>query len=193
MFIYILVFLLIFFLIVKEKIHVIFFLMKYFDIISWEQHQKIKVYIPENNKNSELVKQGFEEWSTVTKGNISFDYVTKDIFADIKVVFQNKFNEKQVKWYDLDIGQTYCYLLDNLPIKINKMEIIIVDRDNIDGTYLKKDQLYNVIVHEIGHALGLWRHSYDKNSVMYKSASNEGKQQNITQEDIKRLRKLYKF
>ena len=197
MFISIFIILCLIFIAIKEKIHIIFFLMNYFDIVSWENPKNIKVYIPKNHKNSELVKQGFEEWLTVTEGNIGFDYIEDEESAEIKVVFQNKFNEKQVEWYDLAIGQTYSSIYDAIPAKIAEMKIVIVERDNIDGTYLKKDQLYTTIIHEIGHALGLWRHSFDKNSVMYKSTNddddNDEQQQKITQEDIQRLKKLYKF
>ena len=45
-----------------------------------------------------------------------------------------------------------------------------------------------VAIHEFGHAVGLGKHSKDKKSIMY---YEEGDNQQLTSEDIKRIENLY--
>ena len=135
-----------------------------------------------------MVKQGFEEWVTKTTGNIKFDYIKDEKFADINVIFQNMSTKEQIPLYELIVGQASVYHYE--VNKIRKAEIFIVDRELITKRYLPKEELYCVIRHEIGHAIGLLKHSNDIKSIMHAEYDAE---QKITNDDIERLRKIYKF
>ena len=46
------------------------------------------------------------------------------------------------------------------------MTITIYDKD-ANGSYFSDRQLYNTVLHEIGHALGIMGHSYSTDDLMY--------------------------
>jgi predicted Zn-dependent protease len=69
-------------------------------------------------------------------------------------------------------------------------EIIISDRSP-NGALFRSDAVYRVMVHEIGHAIGIFGHSESKDSVMYYAKVNRNAY--ITPLDIKYVNKLYGF
>ncbi len=59
--------------------------------------------------------------------------------------------------------------------KLKKMTITMYDKDAY-GNYFSDKELYNTILHEIGHSLGIMGHSYSTDDLMY--MSNEEQQNN---------------
>ena len=69
-----------------------------------------------------------------------------------------------------------------------KIYISIYD---MNGKPMTKNQVYTIMLHEIGHALGL-EHSKDPNSLMYTGTNSEmAEDQEILPEDVKALYDLY--
>lgn len=83
--------------------------------------------------------------------------------------------------------------------QLKKMTITMYERDAM-GNYFSDRELYNTILHEIGHALGLMGHSYSTEDVMY-MASTAGQNnifaryrssfQYISSIDLNTIRLLY--
>ena len=163
------------------------FFMEFFDIFAWKNSKNINVYIPAESTYSQAMEQCFKKWEEVTQHNISFHYINDKEIADIEVIFKSKFDSNEIKWYDFDIGRTTLQFSDK-----PKMTINIVQKDNAVGRYLKDDEIINIMLHEIGHSIGLWKHSCNKKSVMYAEIDKETEQK-ILKEDIARLSKIYKF
>ena len=61
------------------------------------------------------------------------------------------------------------------------------------GELFSNEILDKICLHEIGHAIGLWRHSFNKNSIMYAKTTIDGIKQTILKEDIERLKKSINF
>ena len=83
--------------------------------------------------------------------------------------------------------------------KLNKMNIVLYDK-NPYGEFFTEKQIFNTILHEVGHALGIMGHSYDNDDIMYMSAEtedifsqNKSYFQYLTDNDINTIRLLYKL
>ncbi len=148
----------------------------------WLNPKSIRTYIPEHAKK-ELMKQAFTQWTTFTNGKIAFKYVNSPKNAQIVVKFVKDIYD--VTGNKTTIGQTYH---KSLGPEMVYAEITISDRSP-NGAAFKKDAVYRVMVHEIGHALGIFGHSQDKMSVMYYARAS--RHQHLTEDDLIYIGKLY--
>ena len=170
----------------RIKFKAILFLEDFLDIFAWENPKNIKVYIPEGHHYSQFVKQCFNTWEEITQHNISFNYTNDKEAANIEVGFKSLPNEGMFGGTTQKIRRGCWYAVTR------KMVITIFLRNCCSGELFSSEVLANICLHEIGHAIGLWRHSFNKNSIMYAKTFN-GIEQKILKEDIDRLKKLYKF
>lgn len=80
------------------------------------------------------------------------------------------------------------------------MTIVLYTNDPF-GNYFSDKELYNTILHEIGHALGIMGHSYSTEDLMYMTADNDSSFyapyrssfQYLSSKDINTIRLLYKL
>ena len=154
----------------------------------WENAKNIRVYIP-NHPKAKLMRQAFNFWTKATKGKITFSIVNSKENAQDIVIFVERLpsstvglNEKYWKTYKTQSGKEYNTL--------NYMNIYIADRDMKDRI-LSDDEVYTIMLHEIGHSLGL-EHSENKTSIMYPSA-HEYKTMEVDKEDLDNLAKIYNW
>lgn len=150
----------------------------------WAEPKNIKTYIPQHAKR-ELMKQAFSAWTRATGGKIVFKYVSDSEDADIKVKFVRDI-------YDVTGNKTTIGLTHHVSAGpyMKSAEITISDRAP-NGAAFRKDAVYRVMVHEIGHAIGWSGHSESKSSIMYYAKVNRNA--TITPADVKYINKLYGF
>jgi len=148
----------------------------------WQNPNSIRTYIEPNNKK-ELMKQAFAKWSQATNNKIVFKYVSSPDDAQITVKFV-KDAEKATNMKNA-LGVTYPHHVNGIMVSA---DIKIADNAP-GGALLKKDAVYRVMVHEIGHAIGILEHSPDPLSVMYYAKASRS--QDISSADLKVLNKLY--
>lgn len=161
----------------------------------------IKVYIPGGSYNSQLMKKAFLQWQTSTYSAVWFTFLgdNKKDDADITVYFV----EKDTKCGNLSaIGCTHSrtnqdgfYTHVDLYIASKAVYQLVGD----DGTIATKTslisapQLYRVMLHEIGHAVGIHQHSNDAKSIMYKySLTDVEIPQKLTNDDLNFVYKVYR-
>lgn len=145
----------------------------------WEFTKKIKVYI-QPHKDSHYMQQAFNTWSKKTNNKIIFYYVQRPNISDIEVYFVDNLSHTK---HDKAIGLTTKTLLGN---KITHAKIQIAAKSQ-DGKVLGVDCIYTVMLHEIGHALGL-DHTDDKASIMYPTEDDRSE---ILTSDLKHLYRIY--
>lgn len=157
----------------------------------WENPTLIYTYVPQN-PNSKMMLDAFSYWSRMTKNKIIFKYVKTPEVANINVRFVN--NASKIPNLEQNLGATSfkfrkkCseYKCTNYVFYAG---ITIVD--NPQDRNLQKELLYKVMIHEIGHAIGLIDHSEDPYSIMYHTIG--GKNQTLTKSDMAELSRLYKW
>lgn len=161
----------------------------------------IKVYIPGGSYNSQLMRKAFEQWQTGTYSAVWFTFLgeNKKDEADITV----EFVEKDTKCGNLSaIGCTHSYTNKdgfyshvNMYIASKSVQQLVGDDGTVatKTTLISAPQLYRVMLHEIGHAIGIHQHSNDPNSVMFKySLSDVNIPQKLTDEDLRFVYKVYR-
>ncbi len=146
----------------------------------WQYPTKIKTYIPQNHKRTIMMKHAFAEWSRLTNNKIIFRYVDSPKYAQVVVQFVNV-----VPNAEREIGLTKSSFTSTGGML--RATIYIAEKTS-SGYQLGKDAVYTVMLHEIGHAIGINEHSADLLSIMYPT---EDDRQEILKSDLRNLAKIY--
>ena len=147
------------------------------------------------NYYHEEIEKAFVEWAKRTDF-LDFEISYEDK-ADIIVKFEplpdDICSEGNCKYV---VAYTNPDVKGNL---LRSMTITMYDKD-ANGNYFSDKELYNTILHEIGHALGIMGHSYSSDDLMFMSTIPEfnitryrSSFQYLSQDDINTIKLLYKL
>ena len=173
-------------------------------IIRWDENKfPLKIIVVNNSGieipqyyNTEIMKS-FAQWQAST-GFIKFATTNTinnaNIIVNIIQPPSNLCSENNCKYI---VGYTTPNYKKSL---LNNMTIVLYATDPL-GNFFSDKELYNVILHEIGHALGIMGHSYSSEDLMYMDASNNNNFyapyrssfQYLSSKDINTIKLLYKL
>lgn len=143
------------------------------------------------------ITKAFYQWQQST-GFLTFNFVNNksdaQIIVKINPLPENMNNANSDKYV---IAYTEPEIKNDV---LKKMTITLYDKD-AGGSYFSDKELYNTILHEIGHALGIMGHSYSTDDLMYMSNENNhsiytryrSSFQYISPKDINTIKLLYNF
>lgn len=138
------------------------------------------------------IRDGFEVWSKVSQGKITFQFVDSPADADIVMGWttsiRNLKNQKESGETNVDYGSTGTErrtLKNPGDIHHARITFVVVDK-NLRAW--RPGDLRPVAIHEIGHALGLMGHSQSPRDIMYYMKNSVSKP---SARDVKTLNLLY--
>ncbi len=143
------------------------------------------------------IMHALNQWRSST-GFVKFKTVDKPKDADIIIKImptpKDVCTEQACRYV---VGYT---LPDFSGKKLKKMEIILYSKD-ANGNFFSDKEIYNTVLHEMGHALGIMGHSYSSEDLMYIDSSGNNNFytpyrssfQYLSSNDINTIRLLYKL
>lgn len=170
------------------------------NLLRWDVNTfplKVKLEVPISTPDyyRAEIEKAFTQW-TLSTDFLKFDFVEQGD-TDIIVKF-NPLPEDVCK----DGICKYVVAYTNPKIKgkvLKSMTITMYDKD-ANGNYFSDKELYNTILHEIGHALGIMGHSYSSDDLMYMSTQADSMYtryrhdfQYISKQDLNTINLLYKM
>lgn len=154
--------------------------------------------VPEYYKTS--IENAFSQWQSTTGNFLRFKLVNNPQYAQISVKIvsvKNSRNCKEGEECKYVAAYTEPSLKGNL---LNKMVITVYDT-NSNNQFFSQKQIYNTVLHEIGHSLGIMGHSDNSNDLMYMQSNSSNDNfdrfrsdfQMISSADVNTLKLLYKL
>lgn len=144
----------------------------------------INVYI-QPGSNQVIAKRAFSEWESKTSQAVSFVFVDSPTYAKIKVSFVDKLNKNV---YDDKFQAGNCsYEFQGKYMGGATLSILTVAPN---GQKMPPSALYVVLLHEIGHSIGLLGHSTNPSDVMCTAAKRIGT--GLSKRDINSAIALYR-
>ncbi len=173
-------------------------------ILRWDENQfplRVSIY-NKSGKNiptyyNEEILRALSQWQA-SSGFLSFATTNNSNNANILVVItnppSNSCSGPNCKYV---VGYTTPEYRGSL---LKKMTITLYTTDP-NGNFFSDKELYNTILHEIGHALGIMGHSYSTEDLMYMASDSDSSFyapyrssfQYLSSKDIGTIRLLYKL
>ena len=169
-------------------------------ILRWDTNTfplKVKLTIPITTPDyyREEIEKAFIEWSLQT-GFLKFEFVESgdaDIIVEFSPLPDNICEDGVCKYV---VAYTTPKISGNV---LKSMTITMYDKD-ANGNYFSDKELYNTVLHEIGHALGIMGHSYSSDDLMYMSMQTDinftryrNDFQYLSKDDLNTINLLYKM
>lgn len=126
----------------------------------------------------EVLEEVLSTWEEVSDGKLRFTQTTSQEAADIKLCWNNKLPSYPKE----PIGEAVLVRAKRIHV-----EIKIGLRDSTTISLLKPRDAKSILLHEFGHAIGLWGHSSHPRDVMHYAATADYP----TERDINTLLKVY--
>ncbi len=157
---------------------------------TWSNTKGMKVYIPPKDTLTLTMTHAFQEWQRKTNNYFTFQFVNTKSTAQIDVIFMNSGIPEICKQKDA-LGCTKSTTsTTHLGSNIKHATVYISKKSN-NGRVMSNTQVYTIMLHEIGHALGL-NHTKEPTSIMFAGTNQSmSVKQEIQVSDLNTLYDLY--
>lgn len=157
----------------------------------------LKIYFDTSKKSTQSnyinsVKEALDQWIKVLDNSyLKYETVSDSKSANIKIYFvsssMNKIKTDNHTEYLSGISTPY---FKNEKLDYVEMKFSILKDNN---TNISEEEMYNIALHELGHALGIWGHSNNESDIMYAIDTNDNNltRKPLSARDINTIRLLY--
>lgn len=174
-------------------------------ILRWDITKfPLRVYIKSNSPSTPQyfvpsIQHAFLQWQKSSSNLVHFQFIDDENQANIVVVINS--SDEMKKCVEENCKYTIAYTTPDIDgDMLKKMNILFYDSNNLGQPFSQKE-IYNTALHEIGHALGIMGHSYNKDNLMYMETGEDDSYfqqfrsdfQSISQVDLNTLNLLYKL
>jgi len=173
-------------------------------LLHWpERSMPLKVYLPppphgwfsDSDAVVEATHRAVTNWTDVAGPGVPrFAFVDTPGAADIPI-----------QWADVSPSWSVAHCFPHIDFRQRRFIVqnVLITAWYRDGSQVPPEQLGYILMHEMGHALGLWGHSPNPGDIMYPEMQRTGlgstaeswvpppKGQELTDRDRETLRKLY--
>jgi len=171
-------------------------------VIHWTHpEQSIKVFIANDSsmpgwkpEDQALVQAAYAEWQLAMENRVRFEFVSEPAEADTIVSWMERPKavtpaEAEAKQQELRNGECQTQTVDDKLAQDN----IVVALNSTEGTPASANSIYNTLLHEIGHSLGLMGgHSSNPADILFpNNRYDDGRRKHLSQRDIQTARRLY--
>lgn len=123
----------------------------------------IRVYIPYDSKFRSMMINAYEEWQSAIGSKVMFSFSGNSQDATDIVIFAKGNTSSGIHQ-----GGNCAYKFNGETLAGNTITINAYDKD---GNPLPKEYVYHVMLHEIGHSIGIMGHSTNPDDVMAQGAT----------------------
>ncbi len=158
-------------------------------LTKWKNPTSIRVFIRDGKdvagyrpELEESLRQAFDDWHEATDGKIGFVFVPDPANAQMTVTWSSDLHAPQFT-AEAGLAKTATG-----PDGYSSAAILLLTQDPFKEGPVGHNFIYNVCLHEIGHALGLQGHSPHEDDIMFPTL---GAQQGLSARDINTILTLY--
>lgn len=155
----------------------------------WKNPQAIRVYVKSGHgiegyrsEFEEALRQAFDDWSEAAEGKIAFVFTANPADAQLSVTWTSDLKAPALK---AEAG--FCQNHTDAD-GLSKSDILLLTLDPFKEGPIGTNYLFNICLHEIGHALGLVGHSPYEQDIMSPSLYT---QQGLSDRDVNTVLALY--
>lgn len=157
------------------------------------RNNPIKVFIKPEHPDQlfviPIIQKTLVDWTQATDGRLRFTQVLHPQEANISITLQ----EGPLSDPTQHIGRAE-YQMPEDQLSQNRLNFVTVTLNTGDPQSLKnlpedsrREQIYRMTLHELGHAIGIWGHSTDPGDIMFAHPIAS----KLSDRDIRTIRKLY--
>lgn len=136
-------------------------------ISRWNKKTIKYSYFDPTNYYVKYITSAITTYNKLFKGLFKFEYTQNRDSADVEIVVKPSFDPSERSNEAFMLGLTNTYLNENSN-NIEKAKITLIYRHPIEkNKSISGEDMYKIILHELGHAVGISGHSDNENDIMF--------------------------
>jgi len=136
-------------------------------IARWNKKTIKYTYVDPTNFYGQTITGAVETYNELFENLFKFEYTKNRDNADVVILVKPKFDDTEKSNEAFRLGLTNTFLNENNN-HIEKAKITLIYNHPIDkNRTIPSEDMYKVVLHELGHVVGISGHSDNENDIMY--------------------------